>query len=203
MEYSKAEESLLERFIDLINVQRIRINQELAAKLRSRMELSDNVTDAACSKDVLFQQISEFSKAQLEKLDTVQFTLAYKIKPKPSPSVVSASSAVSHHSADRVQLAKTKPPYFKGDVIEYPEFKRKWNALVHAASLPIEAELDKLRDALPKSAKDQLCGCKTLVEAWGILDKRYGNPDLIAKKLKDQLKTVKPEGKSNQTQKES
>ena len=197
MDDSKAEESLLERFIDLINVQRIRMNQELAAKLRSRMELSDNVTDAACSKDVLFQQISEFSKAQLEKLDTVQFTLAYKIKPKPSPSVVSASSAVSHHSADRVQLAKTKPPYFKGDVIEYPEFKRKWNALVHAASLPIEAELDKLRDALPKSAKDQLCGCKTLVEAWSILDKRYGNPDLIAKKLKDQLKTVKPEGKSD------
>ena len=89
------------------------------------------------------------------------------------------------------------PPQFKVEIVEFPEFRRKWLALVHPANLPEEAELDKLRDAIPKSAKDQLYGCKNMVEAWAILDKRYGNPELIAKKLKDQLKNISVEGSSD------
>ena len=37
------------------------------------------------------------------------------------------------------------------------------------AFLPEETELDKLRDAIPKDAKDQIYGVTKLVEAWDII----------------------------------
>ena len=89
---------------------------------------------------------------------------------------------------------KTKPPRFDGTELEFPEFRRKWLAQVNKASLPEESELDKLREAVPRQAKDMLYGVTSLTEAWKILTHRYGNPDLISKKLKDQLKNVVCEG---------
>ena len=65
------------------------------------------------------------------------------------------------------------------------------------AFLPEEAELDKLKDALPRDAKDQLYGVVSLVEAWKILTQRYGDKVLISKKLKGQLKSVQSIGKSD------
>ena len=35
-----------------------------------------------------------------------------------------------------VDLKKSEPPKFKGDILEFPEFKRKWKALVSNAGLP-------------------------------------------------------------------
>ena len=194
---SSADETVIERVVQMINTQRDRISGELSDKLKQRMKMSDEGVEFAFTKDELFKQITTFSGAQLGKLDELQMNLAYKVKPRTVSSSTVGRSSAPQSSADKVQLAKTKPPLFKGEIVDFPEFKRKWNALVHPANLPAEAELDKLRDAIPKSAKDQLYGCKTLLEAWSIFDKRYGNPELIAKKLKDQLKNITVEGKSD------
>ena len=40
-------------------------------------------------------------------------------------------------------------------------------------------------------------GVLTLTEAWKILDKRFGDKQLIAKKLKSQLKSIQCVGKSD------
>ena len=195
---SSEDETVLDRVVQMINFQRHRVTVELSDQLKQRMKMSDSGVSREFSKDELSQQVHSFSSVQLQKLDELQINLFYKVKPKPAPHTSSSRlTSVPEPSADEVQLAKTKPPFFKGDMVEYPEFKRKWLALVHPANLPAEAELDKLRDAIPKSAKDQLYGSKTLVEAWCILDKRYGNPELIAKKLKDQLKGISVDGKSD------
>ena len=95
---------------------------------------------------------------------------------------------------EQVFLEKSKPPQFNGEDIDFPEFKRKWTAIVTKANLPAETELDKLRDNIPKDAKEQLFGVTTLTEAWNILTQRYGDPLLIGRKLKAQLKNVQPVG---------
>ena len=41
------------------------------------------------------------------------------------------------------------------------------------AKLPEEAEVDRLRDALPEEAKDMLVGVSKIATAWDILKKRY------------------------------
>ena len=98
---------------------------------------------------------------------------------------------------EQVFLEKTKPPRFDGSELDFPEFQRKWKAQVNKAGLPVESELDKLRDAVPKQAKDMLFGVTCLDEAWKILSHRFGNKDLISKKLKEQLKSVTCEGKND------
>ena len=65
------------------------------------------------------------------------------------------------------------------------------------ANLPQESEVDKLRDAIPPDAKDQLYGVTDTASAWLILDKRYGDKKIISMKLKTQLKTFQAEGKTD------
>ena len=57
------------------------------------------------------------------------------------------------------------PPKFSGCEIDFPEFSRKWKAIVTPANLPEEAELDRLRDSLTKDNREMLTGVKTLVKA--------------------------------------
>ena len=54
-----------------------------------------------------------------------------------------------------------------------------------------------MKDAIPFDAKDQLYGVVSMSKAWDILDKRYGDVNLIAKTLKSQLKNLQIEGKSD------
>ena len=80
---------------------------------------------------------------------------------------------------------------------EYPDFKRRFESIVGKANLPEEAFLDKLRDSLPRDAKEMLCGVTEKSKAWSTLDERYGNKKLIALRLKMQLKNVRAEGNSD------
>ena len=190
-----ADETVVERYEKLIHTQRDRLTSDLSEKLKLRMKLSDTGVDIAFSKDELSKRVSAFCSVQLERLDHLEMSLVHKVKPR-SFSAPGVRVPQAQSSSDKVLLAKSKPPFFKGDILEYPEFRRKWHALVKPAHLPAEAELDKLRDAVPKLAKDQLFGCTTVAEAWTILDKRFGNPDLLAKKLKDKLKNISADGAS-------
>ena len=64
--------------------------------------------------------------------------------------------------------------------MEYPEFQRRWKALVSPASLGTEAELDRLRDSVPDEAKKLLIGQTTMAGAWDVLTKMYGNKTMLA-----------------------
>ena len=69
--------------------------------------------------------------------------------------------------------------------------------MVTKANLPEETELDKLRDNIPKEAKEQLFGVKSLSDAWKILSTRYGDSMIISRKLKLQLKNIETTGKND------
>ena len=125
-------------------------------------------------------------------VNNIELDITKKVKDDVSP-----VSAVSSSTKGYTFLKKQDPPVFKGDIIEYPEFKRRWGSQVHAEHLPEETELDRLRDNVPESARKMLVGEKLLNSAWTILDKLYGNKTLLANKLKAKLKGIKIAGKEN------
>lgn len=99
-----------------------------------------------------------------------------------------SSGRASGPKTETVHLKKMDPPSFSGREVDFPEFHRRWLAVVVPAKLCEEAEIDRLRDAVPKDAKEMLTGVVKLSKAWEILKKRFGDEDLIATKLKNELK---------------
>ena len=131
------------------------------------------------------------------QLDSALFNLCKKVKRETVPTSSESGVIVHKASDEKVYLEKTKPPRFKGDIIEFPEFKKKWESIVSKANLPEDAEIERLKENVPQEAKDLLYGVSTKVKAWEILEKRYGDRNLIAKKLKSQLKSLHLEGKTD------
>ena len=95
---------------------------------------------------------------------------------------------------DHTFLKKIDPPKFDGDIVVYPDFKRKWVANVSRSNLCTESELDRLRDNVPSQAAKMLFSEVTMERAWAIMDKLFGNKTMIANKLKTQLKEIKAVG---------
>ena len=73
---------------------------------------------------------------------------------------------------EAVHLKKIDPPTFSGREEDFPEFQRKWQAIVGPAKLPAEAEIDRLHEALPTEARDMLTGITTFASAWSVLKKK-------------------------------
>ena len=90
-------------------------------------------------------------------LNKCTLTLIKKVKPEEYKPPTATSSKDNDKPKEQVFLEKTKPPKFNGDVLEFAEFKRKWMAQVNKANLPEESELDKLRDNIPREAKERRC----------------------------------------------
>ena len=180
-----------------------RIDQDVKDKLSRRLGLSGAADDLDFTHSKMIAKYGAFSEEQSTDLDYCSMLLARKNIPrveevKPSVGTLdSLASAMPQKPREQVFLEKTRPPKFNGDDVDYPEFYRKWNSQVHKANLPKETELDKLRYAVPKTAKDQLYGVTKLEDAWDILKKRYGDEMLISKKLKGQLKSIQCDGKSD------
>ena len=114
-------------------------------------------------------------------------------KTKESHAAVSGRTSGSGHT----YLKKVDPPKFSGDILDYPEFKRKWAAIVTRENLEQESELNRLRDQVPETARKMLIGEKSLSNAWAILTRLYGNKTMLANKLKGKLKDVKGSGKED------
>ena len=89
-------------------------------------------------------------------------------------------------------LKKRDPPVFKGDCLEFMDFKRKWINTVHSSKPPEDFELDLLKTNIPEQGRKKLFGVESLATAWKLLDKLYGDSKLICQKLKNKLKNLNP-----------
>ena len=156
--------------------------EKFSEKLKARIEVL--VLKARKVGDVLRGEVNDFYDVQCTKLDAALLQICSKVEettpaltsPVAVPTTGTSTPAHSGSGAkEQVYLEKSKPPKFKGDVVDYPEFKRKWLSIVSKANLPEESEIDKLRDSLPSDANEQLYGVSTLEKAWSILDKRFGS----------------------------
>ena len=104
-----------------------------------------------------------FTSTERAKINSLRDVIGKKEK------VPEANSSIQVPLATRpkvVDLKKSEPPKFKGDILEFPEFKRKWKGLVSNAGLPEESEVDKLKDSVTKEGRET-----NMEEAWKKLDK--------------------------------
>ena len=176
-----------------------RLTAGLLDKVNAVVECQTESLNADDSKVSFLTKFEVFVAAQQDVLDTCSALLISKVK-KDDPALTPKAEPTTKSSElprEQVFLEKSKPPKFNGEDVEFPEFKRKWTAIVTKANLPVETELDKLKDNIPKDAKEQLYGVTSLDIAWNILTQRYGDPMLISRKLKAQLKSIQPVGKND------
>ena len=165
---------------------------KVADKIKKRLEQL-KIKSRTVSED-LKCEVNTFCSSYSNKVDACVLTICSKLSDDAGTGFLPTSSGKVPVSS-QVHLEKSKPPKFRGEETDYPEFKRKWQNIVGNANLPEESEIDKLRDSLPSDAADQLYGVTTIVKAWEILDKRFGDPKIISMKLKGQLKSIQSEGK--------
>ena len=177
-----------------ISATRAQALDKFASSLKARLD-SLGKKSLYCEEVDFRTGVLEFCKAESTKVDESVLKICMKLDEEVSMSTT--AGAVAKPAKEQVYLEKSKPPKFKGDEVDYPEFKRKWLSIVSKANLPEESEIDKLRDAIPVDAKDLLYGVKSMDESWKILDKRFGDSRIIAMKLKSQLKAIKSEGKTD------
>ena len=175
------------------------MDTEVKEKVNMLVSMSTTPDDPSYAPDKVLPLYAEFAEEQGTLLHTCSLMLIRKAKPVDDESkpLTASPSKDYEKPKEQVYLEKTKPPKFNGDDLEFAEFKRKWMSQVHKANLPEESELDKLRDNIPKEAKDQLYAVEKLDEAWKILSQRYGDKLVIGKKLKNQLKSIQTSGKSD------
>ena len=129
------------------------------------------------------------------RIDNLLINLSSKVKDAP-PQFASPISGYTEKK-EHTFLKKIDPPRWEGDPVEFSEFIRKWKSQISSANLPPESELDRLRDSIPVQASKALYGEKSMDGAWKILEALYGDKDLIANKLKIQLKSIKGNGKTD------
>ena len=173
----------------------------------SLKDLGDRLNGGLQSLVIQCLTLLDSSEADLKNALHSQFMTQYRTKLGDiGRQVVEKSEAVGvsplsksddRNKGEQSYLKKMEPPKFEGDELKYPDFKRKWLASVSKAHLSPESELDRLRDNVPDQASKMLFGEVTMAGAWGILDKLFGNPAIIANKLKTQLKGMKPNGKED------
>ena len=203
----KMSASMVTDYKENINRLSLMINQDLKNLVHSKLSMSGESSKPEYSNENIRQTINKRSFDWKLKLNELYLNLAKKSEVKiteeakfslsPDATADMSTPMTVPRRNEQVFLEKTKPPRFDGSELEFPEFQRKWKAQVNKAGLPEETELDKLRDSLPKQGKDMLYGVTTLEEAWKILGHRFGNKDLISKKLKEQLKNIACEGKND------
>ena len=131
---------------------------------------------------------------QRARIDSIEMAIVAKTKEAP---VAALAGRSGHSGSGHTYLKKVEPPKFSGDLLDFPEFKRRWHANVTRENLEEESELDRLRDNIPETAKKMLIGEKSLESAWKILTKLYGNKTMIANKLKGKLKNIKSSGEED------
>ena len=179
--------------------------QSLVVLLQSLDEKIDNSYNNLVNQYMVYAEDAEiaekemlratFTKTEKLRISNLLLLLPKKIKDISAAHVSATTSSGAYERREQTYLKKTEPPQWEGDPIYFADFKRKWLAQVTPANLPPESELDRLRENIPQQAAKALFGEKEMSKAWKILENLYGDRDLIASKLKIQLKSIKAQGK--------
>ena len=104
----------------------------------------------------IFEEAEKWKDDTLLKIQTLKTKLqAERKKTEVVVPVVSKSSAQTF-------LKKRDPPEFGGDCLEYMDFKRKWNNLVHSNNPPEDFEMDLLKSNITEQGRKKLFGVESL-----------------------------------------
>ena len=138
-----------------------------------------------------------YIKTEKIKISGILMMLSKKAKEPDKPASLTSTVGSGGGSKEQTYLKKADPPKWFGDPLDFADFKRKWVNQVSSAKMPPETELDRLRENIPAQAAKALFGETIMAKAWKLLESLYGDKDLIANKLKQQLKNMKVRGKQD------
>ena len=128
-----------------------------------------------------FDQHEEWRQLQLALIASLNTSLETSIEERR---VANTSEKARPASSYSTFFKKQEPPKFKGDCLDYLEFKKKWASQVNSHNPPVEFEIDLLKKNIPEEGKKKLYEVETLNAAWKLLDNLYGDERLICQKLK-------------------
>ena len=168
--------------------------------LRRQLEKLDSKSSIAFAK--LTDKLESFPDAlESELVEFENWVINYNSKLESLLEEINVAidrlnnSASSKRSDFGTFFKKQDPPQFKGDCLEYMEWKKRWESQVSSHKPPVEFEIDLLKLNLPEEGRKKLYGCDSLSTAWLLLDKMYGDQKLIIQKLKSKLRNLKPKSK--------
>ena len=102
--------------------------------------------------------------------------------------MIRANKKVSErNAATQTGFQKMSYPQFKRHVLNYLEFKKRWNNEVVPERKPPALELTALRESVPAISKAKIADVCTMNKAWKLLDLDYGNLQEVHTKLKEQV----------------
>ena len=154
----------------------------LFEKLNDKLECNIDATES----DIIdFEEWSSTYSVKLESLSEEVNRSLDRLK----------GGGLSKGSDFSTYFKKQDPPRFKGDCLEYLEWKKRWESQVSSHKPPADFEIDLLKRNLPEEGRKKLYGCDSLSTAWRLLDKMYGDKPLIIQKLKSKLRNLKPKSK--------
>ena len=78
-------------------------------------------------------EMLEFNSMQRARIDSIEVAIFSKIK--DDVPVYSSAGSSRHSGSGHTYLKKQDPPKFSGDILDYPEFKRRWASQVSSGKL--------------------------------------------------------------------
>ena len=74
-------------------------------------------------------------------------------------------------AATQTGFKKLNYPQFNGDMLNYQEFKKRWQIEIIPERRPHALELAALRESIPALAKAKIIAATSMTEAWKLLDR--------------------------------
>ena len=141
---------------------------------------------------VEFDKHEEWRQIQLTYIASLTTSLEESMEDKRVAKAVERKKPSTSYSTF---FKKQDPPKFKGDCLEYVEFRKKWASQVSSHSPPDEFEIDLLKRNIPEEGKKKLYEVESMNSAWRLLDNLYRDERLTCQKLKIRLKNLSPKAK--------
>ena len=132
--------------------------------------------------------VADLKDCMEEKVEALRLKIAIK---KSDVAHANGQVTMGERVANSYKEYQRDPfPEYKGDIRDYPQFKREWQRCV-APGRDVDWQLQKLEMQTP--AEINLRNCETLEDAWERLDNKYAVPKVVTSTpIKEFVVTTQP-----------
>ena len=179
--------------LDRIARLKLTLNEKLETLNKLDSEIIELTAEEGLESEI--QQSDENKEKIYEALTRVNKVLDAAASPKPVAAPAAAAAVPGDHGGAKVKLPKITLPHFNGNVMKWSTFWDSYESAVHKnKDLSDVDKFNYLRSLLERSAYDAIAGltlsAANYKEAIEILEKRFGNKQMIIAKHMETLLNV-------------
>ena len=126
--------------------------------------------------------LEQFKRSHQSKLMTVQLQLADQLNTPPASSTPRSSKGI--------EMEKSKAPTFSGKTIDYPEFKRGWQA-VPGVHWDDANQVEQIKYKVDSETRCIITRCTTMEEVWDALDAEFAQEQEVVNAVDSELRTLR------------